>query len=212
MIKCFDWLCDQECSKLSIPFHISLPEGRRMLNGVIYHNCVGQSAGIILKSPGMFDLNLQVSSAQKLRVLYCVTYLVVYTKLDSVDHIFHGGHSHESTGLARSDNSIPRSFNLVLESFVIFRSKNDSTWKGNLQRRKICHSHWPCLQLFELQSTRKSGGHAIIVTEYWGWVKLRSHSTAVKIAKSIEFSFSVSVFTIALGIQKREATVGKETF
>lgn len=72
MIKCFVWLCDQECSKLSIPFHISLPEGRKMLNAVIYHNCVGQSAGIILKSPGLFDLNLQVSSAQKLRVLYCV--------------------------------------------------------------------------------------------------------------------------------------------
>ena len=98
-----------------------------MLNGVIYHNCVGQSAGIILTSPGMFDLNLQVSNAQKLRVLYCVTYLVVYTKLDSVDHIFHGGHSHESTGLARSDYSIPRSFNLFLKSFVIFRLKNDST-------------------------------------------------------------------------------------
>lgn len=76
MIKCFVWLCDQECSKLSIPFHISLPVGRKMLNGVIYHNCVGQSAGIILKSPGMFDLNLQVSSAQKLRVLYCVLTLL----------------------------------------------------------------------------------------------------------------------------------------
>ena len=98
-----------------------------MLNGVIYHNFEGQSAGIILKSPGMFDLNLQVSSAQKLRVLYCVTYLVVYTKRDSVDHIFHGGHSYESTGLARSDYSIPRSFNLFLKSFVIFRLKNDST-------------------------------------------------------------------------------------
>lgn len=33
-----------------------------------------------------------------------------------------------------------------------------------------------------------------------------------KIAKSIEFFFSVSVYTIALGIQKKEATVGKETF
>ena len=98
-----------------------------MLNGVIYHNFLGQSAGFILKPPGVFHLNFQVSCAQKLRVLYCVTYLVVYTELDRVDHIFHGGHSHKSTGLARSNNSIPRSFNLFLKGFVIFRFKNDST-------------------------------------------------------------------------------------
>ena len=98
-----------------------------MLNGVIYHNCLGQSAGFIPKPPGVFHLNFQVSCAQELRVLYCVTYLVVYTKLDRVDHIFHGGHSHKSTGLARSNNSIPRSFDLFLKGFVIFRFKNDST-------------------------------------------------------------------------------------
>ena len=70
----------------------------------------------------------------------------------------------------------------------------------------------PAYSFLSFKEHRNLGGHAIIVTEYWGWVKLRSHSTAVKIAKSVEIFFSVSVFTIALGIQKKEATAGKETF
>ena len=50
----------------------------------------------------------------------CLPYLVVYAKLNSVGHIFDRSHSHESTRLARSDNSIPRSVNLLLISFFIF--------------------------------------------------------------------------------------------
>ena len=71
----------------------------------------------------------------------CLTYLVVYTKLNSVGHIFHGGHSHESTGLTRSNNSIPRSINLLLKSFFIFWFKDDPSCKNSLQWGKIRHSY-----------------------------------------------------------------------
>ena len=71
----------------------------------------------------------------------CLTYLVVYTKLNSVGHIFHGGHSHESTGLTRSNNSIPRSINLLLKSFFIFWFKDDTSCKNSLQWGKIRHSY-----------------------------------------------------------------------
>ena len=71
----------------------------------------------------------------------CLTYLVVYTKLNSVGHIFHGGHSHKSTGLARSNNSIPRSINLLLKSFFIFWFKDDTSCKNSLQWGKIRHSY-----------------------------------------------------------------------
>ena len=71
----------------------------------------------------------------------CLTYLVVYTKLNSVGHIFHGGHSHESTRLTRSNNSIPRSINLLFKSFFILWFKDDTSWKKSLQWRKIRHSY-----------------------------------------------------------------------
>ena len=59
-------------------------------------------------------------SVNALPVNPCLPYLVVYAKLNSVGHIFDRSHSHESTRLARSDNSIPRSVNLLLISFFIF--------------------------------------------------------------------------------------------
>lgn len=105
---------------------------------MIYNNWPTKSSCLFFYSYNNSAAGFQVNA---LPVNRCLTYLVAYTKLDSVGHIFHGGHSHKSTRLTRSNNSIPRSINLLLKSFFIFWFKDDTSCKNSLQWGKIRHSY-----------------------------------------------------------------------